>query len=159
MLDVLLASRRPNSRPPVLGAATSSFVHLGLAALILIGSGTPVKAVSAKVSQLLEFLVPPNRSAATAPEQLRYLGTAAGTEDAPGTGTRDTRKTPGADALLQSGRVGATSTSDGLAAAPAAEAPVENAFSVLDVDTAAVRDPSSAAPEYPAAPSIAGCRH
>jgi periplasmic protein TonB len=154
MLEVLFASRGVRTPRPVAGAIVSAAMHgVVLMALVVNASRSARERLEFLQHQLDQskilpmFLVPPNRGAPPMVEQIQYMAMGAGNA---------------ADGIAASKKKFDKKGDLGLAQIKGAEAPPQvaipaiaestvpdNAFSVLDVDSAAVRDPSSAAPAYP----------
>lgn len=152
MLEVLLESRGAKSPRPFVEAAFSAGVHVVLVIAVVLMAGPRLTRELAlhlgDPERNSEFLFPKIRGAPTPEEHLTYLATGVGLSDvgtaADGTQSRQDR--------AESARLQVAD------AAPPAERPPEtrsepraadNAYELLDVDSAAVRDPASAAPEYP----------
>jgi len=154
MLEVLFASRGMRTPRPVAGAIVSTAVHITVVMALVVGANRSTRDRLALVQHQLDvaklrpmFLVPPNRGAPPTVEQIQYVAMGAGNA---------------ADGVAMSKRKFDQKGDFGLAQIKGAEAPPQlavpavaestvpdNAFSVLDVDSAAVRDPTSAAPAYP----------
>lgn len=154
MLEVLFASRGVRTPRPVAGAVVSAGVHAAMVMALVASAHQAAREKLELLQHRLEepkrrpmFLVPPNRGSPPKVEQIQYVAMGAGNAmDGSARGKRTFDKQgdfglaqiKGADAPPQ------------VAMPAVAESTVpDNAFSVLDVDSAAVRDPSSAAPAYP----------
>lgn len=152
--------RRPDIRPlhaagagsPV-GAAISALAHV-LIGVALVGGPIAGKAVLDSWDELpegLRFLVPPPKAPPTIEPALAYT---TGAGDA-GTSTATVERDDGArraGARQQTSGVGIDAPVPALDAATEAaamNAMLANSFQVLEVDSAASRDPASAAPLYP----------
>lgn len=147
-MHLLLADVQKQTR-----SLPATFLSVALHAVVIIAvvlSGQQVvRTVSALIEQTVQYLYPVDRKLGfEQPGQAGAVGNAP--RHAPGTGT----------ALLAGGSVGsgqyASTPSrgttfplpvDGTSAEPGVG---DNAFSLVDVDTIAERDPSSVAPDYPA---------
>ena len=101
----------------------------------------------------LRFLVPPTTSPAPAQASLGYATRIGdeGTSLAEKTGDFGERRAGQRSGAVQDGAVGVASAMDAEAEIAAMNALLANAYQVLEVDSAAMRDPSSAAPVYPPA--------
>lgn len=139
-----IATARPSG---LLGPLTSAAAHA--AVVLAVSAGPTVAERYARYDEVvpegLTFLVPPSASPTSAVAQVRYDERAGGDGDAEGvegdegpasagSGTQATPNTAATDA-------------DALGAGATEE--FAEAFEVVDVDSVAVRDPSSAAPAYP----------
>lgn len=158
MFNVLIASGRMKAPRPVGGVVASVLAHGTLVAAILLGSRPALHVASDFEERIAEFLFPKDR----APEigdrtfdQLRFPGGGTASPVAAGgagpEARRDEQANKKSDQLnLQQERpaAGSTGTPD-LIAQQQKMAESMGAFALLDVDSGAVRDPSSAAPVYP----------
>ena len=164
VFDVLIASGKMKTQRPVAGALGSMVLHASVLSALLLGGRPAVRAATEFEQRIAEYFFPKDRAPKIGEESAAYLRI-------PGGGS-------GADASL--GKDGAGREKDvptkprdadqlqllqpeaGKAAAPNAiqdevkMAESMGAFALLDVDSAAVRDPNSAAPEYPAEMEAAG---
>jgi protein TonB len=144
MLDVLLESRGVRAPRPLLEAAFSALTHGALILALVVGPSLGNRRVDdPPVQQTTEalYLLPPDRAGPRQQEHLRFV--AAGEK-----GSATDRSSKGAEPANES----SAATSDETNAISAQRTMSnDDAYSVLDVDSAAVRDPSSAAPAYPPA--------
>jgi len=134
---------------PVLGTVVSTVMHAGLFAALIVGGGRVVEDISDAMQQTVRYLIPSDR-AKTSRETTIEFSAAPGAPIAP---TPD-----GTAAATGNGGFARTATKS-LAPSDAERdhfkleggepTATENAISYLDVDSAAVRDPASAAPSYP----------
>ncbi len=147
MFDLLQHPPRSPERLP-LGAGVSIAVHAMLALLLTVGAGKTLLEPSTKETQsviesALRYLLPPNRPGQAASEaQAAWSAVQSGTlPPAPPDVYTEKRDQPGTTEPAPEDRA---------APEPLAEAAAaQNAFTYLDVDTAVVRDPTSAVPVYP----------
>jgi len=151
MFGVLLESKRPMPRPHV-GVVLSAAIHLALgAALLREGTTVGAPAPESFISRVL-FLPPRDKVVASAPqgERVQWLSYGIPTGAVPQFTDlplgQSVSGRPSLDPMV--GRTGDAPTN-------VDPSPLiiggDTAFSILDVDTAVARDPSSAAPMYPAA--------
>ena len=130
------------------GAIASTLVHATIVVAIMVAGRSVLSAVDDPLSQTLRFLLPADRGGSVPSEHLTYVPSSIG--KAP-TGVPDLEKRqeqdPGKFALPQI--AGTPMQIDQPATVPAPTRNNETAFSIVDVDSAAVRDPDSAAPAYP----------
>jgi hypothetical protein len=154
MLEVLFASRGVRTPRPVAGAIISTAVHAAVVLAMIVATHRSAQLRLEERARRLDetllkpkFIIPPNRGAAPSFEQIRYLAIGSGTET---DGVANSRKK-----FDKHGDFGmpAIAGAKAMPAVPAMNVPEpalpDNAYSVLDVDSAAVRDPDSAAPAYP----------
>ncbi|MBM4192801.1 MAG: TonB family protein [Gemmatimonadetes bacterium] len=154
MFDVLLESK--HVRPPrSIGATMASAILHGGLVLGLIGSGTAIIApdvVTPMWEQIARLILPPDRAAQVGDTPVAYSGAAVLASpkgELKGVPVEAVEKPP----TSTSEAVTPLQTSEA-AAAPGIAALIEaaqavGAFSIVDVDSAAERDPLSAAPAYP----------
>lgn len=150
MLDVLLESQGPKAERPLVEAVLSAGVHFAIVIglLWLAGPALERQLGLGDAEHNTEFLFPKIRGSATPEEHLTYLATGGGVS---GTGAAAPGSQPSPD------RAGPARLQMASAFVPENSAPdseseprtADNAYNLLDVDSAAVRDPTSAAPEYP----------
>jgi TonB family protein len=137
------------------GTAVSALAHAAVVVATTVGSVTrgTEPAEMPPLPQGLTFLVPPSTSPAPAQATLRFEpaagdgGTAVGTTESDFGAQRAGTQAPNEQSA--SGEDLQATTMDADAEAAAMNALLANAYQVLEVDSAAVRDPSSAAPVYP----------
>jgi len=145
MLEVLLESRGARTPRPLYEATISAVTHGAIVVLIVIGPSMSNHLIIPQhedgETTAPKFVVPPDRSAPPQQEHTQFMSVGGkGTEqvDEPEPRQSDQQASAATDAVEN--KMGVTSAR--LA---------EDAYSVVDVDSAAVRDPSSAAPSYPPA--------
>ena len=149
MLDILLESRVAKSERPLLEAALSAGVHVAIVLGLLWLAG-PVLERQLRLSDAernTEFLFPKIRGSATPEEHLTYVAT--GGVSGTGAAAIGSQQSPDRAGL---GRLQVAAAFVPENSAPDSEnepRTADNAYNLLDVDSAAVRDPTSAAPEYP----------
>lgn len=139
----------PRSPEPLsLGAGVSIALHSALVLSLTVGAGQAVLQPSVTTSEsiistALKYLLPPDRAGRPAAEAQATWSSARMAELPPGNPETYSPQ-------VEQAGTPTPDVEDSAAPAPLAEAAAaENAFTLLDVDTAAVRDPSSAVPVYP----------
>jgi protein TonB len=144
-----LLQHPPRSPEPLpLGAGVSIAVHAALVLALTVGAGQalmrPSETTSESIiSSALRYLLPPDRPGRPAAEAQATWSSAAMAALPPG--NPDTYSPQ-----VEQAGTPTPDVEDSAAPEPLAEAAsAQNAFTLLDVDTAAVRDPSSAVPVYP----------
>jgi hypothetical protein len=147
MLEVLLESRGVKEPRPVLGAVMSATVHATIVAVLVVGGQRLVRSME-EVDQKLAFLVPVDHGMPTPEQHLTFVAVGGGVAD---NGVAQAAKTVvdpnGVYALPQ---IAGSPSEAEQPTKPAPEPQVaDNAYSVVEVDSAATRDPTSAAPAYP----------
>jgi TonB family protein len=152
MFEVLLESRHVRPPRPVVATVFSAAFHTGIVVLII--GGATAAATSEEMNPLWEkiarFLAPPDKAVGAAAEKLSFMGLEAqgserGQQDAAPVKV-DLKATVG-EAIVPQQIAPAVQISELSRLQIAAQA--LGAFSVIDVDSAAERDPMSAAPLYP----------
>lgn len=154
MFEVLLESRGVRAPRPVISSTLSIAAHAAILASTISGAhflfeGNRTPQDLRVLSEMVRYLVPPERTAAPYSDRLRF-STAAGGSTAAGIMEGQTRR------ISENGLVG-TGAPGRNTSAEASEAPLATpsrsmeAFTVVEVDSAAVRDPDSASPDYPKA--------
>ena len=144
MLDVLLESRGVRRPRPVVEAMISAAAHAALIAFVVVVPVLDNPFEQHKTKDELTppvYLVPPDKSGPPQEEHLQFMAVG-------GKGTE--RDQTGEAVKPEHESSAATRDERTVVALPRAQL-VDDAYSVLDVDSAAVRDPSSAAPAYPPA--------
>lgn len=146
MFHLLQHPPRSPERAPI-GAGVSVAVHVALVASLLAGSAPSLMPSNAMRESIIEsalrYLLPPDHpAAARTDERANWSASQAGAAPV-----------AAPDVYSESRKAAGTprpAAEDGAAPVPLAEAAAaENAFTLLDVDTVAVRDPTSAVPAYP----------
>ncbi|MBA4071533.1 MAG: hypothetical protein C0497_06820 [Gemmatimonas sp.] len=147
MFDLL--QHPPRSREPLLaGAGVSLVVHAALVLAVTVGAGQtlmqpPVTASESIIESALKYRLPPDRPGQSAVEEQARWSSARPAALPPGNPETYSPQVEPAGTPVPD-------VEDSAAPVPLAEAAAaQNAFTLLDVDTAAVRDPSSAVPVYP----------
>ena len=158
MLHTLLASGRSRPRPPVLATLVSAAAHVVLVAAIVV-SARPVIHLASKLETILaQFLFPTERRSESVASSVTYIASArsegAGSTPAGGAEAADAlaarrRAEEEAKAREQPRATPAATVDPLIEQKQAAES--FGAFTLLDVDSAAARDPRSTAPAYPKA--------
>ena len=152
MFDVLIESRGLRGPRPLISSALSLAAH----ALLLLGSASGSHFLFDRgdaprdrevLTVLVRYLAPPDRHAAPYSDRLRFA-TAAGGSTAAGILEGHTR-TIADNGLVGTGTPGRNTASETSEAPLATPERSTEAFTVVEVDSAAVRDPESASPEYP----------
>jgi TonB family protein len=156
VFNVLIASGKVKAPRPLGGVVASMVAHGALVTALLFGSRPAIRAATEFEERIAEFLFPKDRAPKLADESLAYLR-------APGGGTGSSASVGGSGSAsgrdpqakrdpfrLQMERAeGGTAGTPDLIADEQKMAESLGAFALLDVDSAAVRDPRSAAPAYP----------
>lgn len=139
----------PRSPEPLsLGAGVSIAVHAALVLSLAVGAGQamlqPSETTSESIiSSALKYLLPPDRPGRSAAEAQATWSSARPAALPPGNPETYSPQ-------VEQAGTPTPDIEDSAAPEPLAEAAAaQNAFTLLDVDTAAVRDPSSAVPVYP----------
>lgn len=147
MFDAL--QHPPRSPEPLsLGAGVSIAVHAALVLALTVGAGQamlrPSETTSESIiSSALRYLLPPDRPGRPAAEAQATWSSARPAALPPGNPETYSPQ-------VEQAGTPTPDVEDSAAPEPLAEAAAaQNAFTLLDVDTAAVRDPSSAVPVYP----------
>jgi hypothetical protein len=130
--------------------------HGAVLTILLLGSRPAIHAATEFESQLAEYLFPRDRAPKAGDETLAYMQVPGGTASSPSAGIRGNQsgrdavtKVPDPDQLQLQTPVGGTAAAPDAVTQQVATAQSMGAFILLDVDSAAVRDPRSAAPTYP----------
>jgi TonB family protein len=144
-MHLLLDDRLKGPRP-VLGAVGSAAAHVALFVAVILGGRRVADEIVDVMQQTVRYLVPADRIARPTETKLEFAAS-------PGAGASsglkvDPRGTVNSSAFTRpaAGSAGAAEHTQLAVPQPTA---AENAYSILDVDSAAVRDPASAAPAYP----------
>jgi TonB family protein len=151
MFDVLIASGKGKATRPVAGAVASFVAHGAIVIAVLFASRPALRAASEVEQRIAEYLFPTNRAPVIGEHPLVYAGTQGGGEgssSAPAAGHGATVKHDPFQ-LETADPAGGSSGTPPAIAAEQKMAESLGAFALLDVDSAAVRDPHSAAPAYP----------
>lgn len=140
----------PSPERSSVAAGVSVATHLGLILLLVFGTGQLGDRDSGPEEQsiietAIRFLLPPDKpGVAGAEDRAAWVSKQSGSETAPSFSVKNGRPVPrdaGAPSPMRT---------DGNAPLPLAEAAAaQDAFTLLDVDSSATRDPESAAPVYP----------
>ena len=151
MFEVLLETKHVRPPRPILETAVSALVHVSIVAALV--TGTTVVAnpdARDKLDSFLQFLFPPDRAAKPGDEHLAYMGVGmigSVRGEARGEPVKVEEKATTGEAVVPQQATELAQLSGILRLAEAAQA--VGAFSIVDVDSAAERDPMSAAPAYP----------
>lgn len=151
MFEVLLETKHVGPPRPILETMVSAFVHIAIVALLV--GGTTVAAnpdARDQFESFLQFLFPPDRAMKAGEEHLAYVG--AGVVGSPkgdthGEQVKVDEKATSGDPVIPQQATEAAQLNGIMQLAEMAQA--VGAFSIVDVDSAAERDPMSAAPAYP----------
>lgn len=143
----------PATRGSPVGAVVSALAHIAVIVLVVVGA--PMTSVLLDswddLPEGLRFLVPPPKAPPTKEPALQFTPGAG--DGGTSTATRESefgaRRAGARTAPANSGIDGPVPTLDAAAEAAAMNAMLATAYQVLEVDSAAIRDPSSAAPVYP----------
>lgn len=145
MLEVLLESRGVHTPRPLFEATISALTHGALLVVIVAGpsmnSHFEYRLKTSTAITPPEYLVPPDRASPPQQEHVRFI--AVGGQAADRSDASEPRKN-------ESESSAANPDDETMLGVERAQL-VDNAYSVIDVDSAAVRDPTSAAPAYPPA--------
>lgn len=155
MFNVLIASGKVKAPRPVGGVVASMLAHGALLTAVLFGSKPAIRAATEFEQRIAEYLFPKDRAPKIG-ETLAYLRVPGGGTDAPAT-VGGSGSASGPDAVTKHDPLqlqvrkpeGGTAGTPELIADQQKMAESMGAFALLDVDSAAVRDPRSAAPAYP----------
>lgn len=151
MFNVLIASGKAKAPRPVAGAVASMLAHVAILTALLLGSRPAIRVASDFEERIAEYLFPKDRAPTVGEHPVVFAGVRGG-----GTGT-SAATASGKDAptkhdptkLETAAQEGGTSGTPTLIAQEQKMAESLGAFALLDVDSAAIRDPHSAAPAYP----------
>ena len=151
MFEVLLESREIRPPRPVVATAFSAGVH-GAIMLALVGGTAVVTSdqINPMIERIAAFLVPPDR--ANKPGELSVAYTAASATGSPrgqkvGEPVQVKEESKTGEAVVPQQAAQTAEVTGMMQLAEAAQA--VGAFSIIQVDSAAERDPLSAAPTYP----------
>lgn len=154
MFEVLIESRGMRAPRPVAASALSVAMHIALVAgsvtgthLLFDSRRTPEQEQA--LSEIVRYLVPPDRKAVPYAPRLQFARVSGGSTAA-GIMKGTTRNTSD-QGLVGTGAPGRNTADETLEAPPSTPAKSDEAFSSIEVDSAAVRDPESASPDYPRA--------
>jgi TonB family protein len=156
VFNVLIASGKQKAARPVGGVVASMLAHGALLTAVLVGSKPAIRAATEFEQRIAEYLFPKDRAPKIG-ESLAYLRVPGGGTDAPATvGGNGSASGPDVASRHDPLRLQVRKPEGGTAGKPELIADEQKmaesmgAFALLDVDSAAVRDPRSAAPGYPA---------
>lgn len=152
MFEVLLETNGVRSPRPIFETAVSALVHVAIIAIVVTGTGIAASPEAReKFESFLQFLLPPDRARNPGEEQLAYVGVgqigSPKGEDRGDPVKVDVKEADSGDPVVPRLATEAAQMTGILQLAEAAQA--VGAFSIVDVDSAAERDPMSAAPAYP----------
>lgn len=144
----LLQHPPPSPERVPLGAGVSLAVHAAMVLSIVSGAQQLLAPSSSMqenvISTAIKYMLPPNRPAPAPQEAAAQFGRVQGAEQAP-----PTKYVTPAEKLPLLGEMNLPKDEMRTALPLAVEAVAQNAFTLLDVDSAATRDPESAVPIYP----------
>lgn len=157
MFNVLIASGKHKAPRPVGGVVASMVAHGALLTAVLLGSRPAIHAATEFEQRIAEYLFPKDRAPKSGDESLAYLrAPGGGSNSSASAGAKGSALGPdAANKRRNPNGLQTDQAAGGSAAAPDAVAEQVKmaesmgAFILLDVDSAAVRDPHSAAPAYP----------
>jgi TonB family protein len=153
VFDVLIASGKGKPRRPVAGALASLIAHAAIVTALLLGSRPAIRVASDFEERIAEYLFPTNRAPVLGEHSVVFAasrGGGTGSSATVGSGHKDPVKPdPSRLESEQPAPAGGTSGTPPEIAKEQKMAESLGAFALLDVDSAAVRDPHSAAPAYP----------
>jgi TonB family protein len=150
MFEVLLESRHVRPPRPVVATVFSTAFHAALVILGIGGAAAVVNNDSVVADMIARFLAPPSKAGGSSAEKLSFVGleTAGSPRGVPnGTPVEVKENATSGDPVLPQQIAPAVDISEFGKLKLAAEA--VGAFSVIEVDSAAERDPMSAGPSYP----------
>lgn len=158
MFNVLIASGKVKATRPVAGAVASFVAHGAIVTAVLLGSRPAIRAATDFEQRIAEYLFPKDRAPTVGEHPLVFMGSRGG-----GTGTSAVAGA-GHSAPVKHDPLkleteppaGGTSGTPPAIAREQKMAESLGAFALLDVDSAAVRDPHSVAPAYPKDMEAAG---
>lgn len=145
----LLEHRPPSPEPVSLGATVSLLTHAAFLLSLAVGTGDsmapPDEVRHSLVETAIRYLLPPNNQRASSSEhRAEWSPQRVGQFQLPPIAVKDGTPTP-----VNTG-AGAVEDEAGTTPLPLAEeASAQDAFTLVDVDSVALRDPTSAAPAYP----------
>lgn len=155
MFNVLIASGKMKAPRPVGGVVASMLAHGAMLTVVLFGSRPAIRAATEFEQRIAEYLFPKDRAPKIG-ESLAYLRVPGGGTDAPATiGGNGSASGPDVATKRDPLQLQVRKPEGGTAGKPEVIADQQKvaesmgAFALLDVDSAAVRDPHSAAPAYP----------
>lgn len=151
MFDVLIASGKGKAARPVGGAVASLVAHGAIVVAVLIASRPALRAATEVEERIAEYLFPTNRAPVVGDHQIVFMasrGGGVGSSAALGEGHSAPVKHDPLKLETQP-PAGGTSGTPPAIAQEQKMAESLGAFALLDVDSAAVRDPHSVAPAYP----------
>ena len=151
MFNVLIASGKVKTTRPVAGAVASIVAHGAIVTAALLASRPAIRAATDFEQRIAEYLFPKDRAPVVGEHPLVFFGSQGG-----GTGSSAVTGA-GHSAAVQHDpfKLETEPPAGGASATPPAIAEEQKmaeslgAFALLDVDSAAVRDPRSVAPAYP----------
>jgi TonB family protein len=157
VFKVLISSGKTKAPRPIGGAVASALVHGALVTALLLGSRPAMRAATDFEERIAEYLFPKDRAPAIGDESLAYFrvpgggtGSAASVGHSGAASGRDAEMKPRDPLSLQIEKPeGGTAGTPDRVVEQQRLAESMGAFALLDVDSAAVRDPRSAAPAYP----------
>lgn len=143
----------PSGGSPV-GAVISALAHVAVIVLVVVGAPMARSVALDSWEDLpegLRFIAPPPKAPPTMEPALQFTPGAGDGGTSTATVERDdgARRAGARTAPANSGIDGPVPTLDAAAEAAAMNAMLATAYQLLEVDSAAIRDPSSAAPIYP----------
>lgn len=154
MFEVLLESRGVRAPRPTISTALSIAAHAALLSGSVTGAhflfdSNRTQAQIDVLTEMVRYLIPPERKAAPYSDRLQYSAVSGGTTAA---GIMEGRtRTISDNGLVGTGTPGMNTAADAVEVPVAAPSKSNEAFTVVEVDSAAVRDPESASPDYPKA--------
>ncbi|HEY2849204.1 MAG TPA: TonB family protein [Gemmatimonadaceae bacterium] len=151
MFNVLIASGKVKTTRPVAGVVASIVAHGAILTAIILGGRPAIRVATDFEQRMAEYFFPTNRAPVIGDHALVFKGEKGG-----GTGSAAvTGPERGELAKHDPLKLQTTPSGGGISGTPPAIAEEQKmaesfgAFALLDVDSAAVRDPHSAAPAYP----------
>jgi TonB family protein len=152
MFDYLTSARRAGSLPQGPGALFSVALHaviVGALVIEQVRSGSDNAEAWEEVIQGLTYIAPPDVNSAASTVQISYEASGGGNGEADPQATIDPRGAMARGAGPGENASASVSGDEADQFASPTDDPYENAFSSVEVETMAARDPASAAPVYP----------
>jgi TonB family protein len=151
VFNVLIASGKTKTTRPVAGAIASVVAHGAIVTAVLLASRPAIRAATDFEQRIAEYLFPTNRAPTIGEHPLVFVGArGGGTGSSAAAGSGHSAPVKHDPLTLQTEPpTGGTSGTPPAIAQEQKMAESLGAFALLDVDSAAVRDPHSVAPAYP----------
>lgn len=150
MFELLTNSRRASPLSMTPGVAASAFLHAAIIGVIVFEQVRhPEAAVEwTEAVDGLTYIAPPNKNSAASRVVVRYEAGGGASGDLVANSEKGDLRASG-EGSGEAAVASASGGDDPEAVAPETDDPFEDSFSSVEVETAAERDPASAAPAYP----------